>query len=92
MTRCGYHCPSARCSMAAKFGTCRMIHLGLWIVDESCGPARALRARGGQPMDNIRVAHRLPTLSGSRPQAPQAQQQNYRKNDALTQSTLRVFN
>jgi hypothetical protein len=67
MPRCGDHCPSARCSTDAKFGTCRMIHprpVDLWTSPadrpEPFGPC-------GQPMDNIRVAHRLPTLSGLSP-------------------------
>ena len=57
MPRCGDHCPSARCSMAAKFGTCRMIHLGLWI----CG--RVLRT-GPSPsgrVDSLWTTSVLPT-------------------------------
>jgi len=49
---------------AATFGTCRMIHprpVDLWTSPadrpEPFGPC-------GQPVDNIRVVHRLPTLSG----------------------------
>ena len=53
--------PGPTASTAAKFGTCRMIHPGLWIWSGWPGPARALRPCG-QPMDNIRVAHRLHTL------------------------------
>ena len=45
------------------------------VVDESCGPARALRAvwtARGQPRA---VAHRLPTLSWLSPTTPRGQQQ-----------------
>ena len=65
--RCVRSLPIGPLSTAAKFGTCRMIHprpVDLWTSpadrSEPLGPC-------GQPMDNIRVAHRLPTLSGLSP-------------------------
>src|ERR671910_1238877 len=55
------------------------------LVDESFGPARALRAvwtaYGQHP-----CCPQVPTLSGLSSTSPQALQGNYRKNDAITES------
>ncbi len=91
MPRCGDHCPSARCSTAAKFGTCGMI-LACGFVDESCGPARALRAvwtAYGQHPCCPQAAHTLGPLAHK---LHRLNNKITESNDALTQSTLRVFN
>ena len=53
-------------------------------MDESCGPARALRAVCTARGQRLRVAHRLPTLSRLSPTIPQDRRQRIQKNNRTT--------